>query len=301
MKNAAVINNDDFHATMEYAWKVSFLSLMRPAIRDELVLDGACSFSRELPGFLRDNWGSLSDCTIIDPFRLGWLLDLLFTVQSTEGDIVECGAFRGGSSILMALALQKLSVNKVIHVFDSFQGLPDPHINKDKGYKRGQFKADYDACITRIRDLGLEHIIRVHKGWFADTIKDFLASSPTKISLLHIDCDLYTSTKDCFSLFYPFVSPSGVVVLDDFNDGGRGEKTAVLELMIGHRELFHVGPAPQCFFRKGEYCKSQGSIFTDGGFDYDLAKLFQDTDYITWLNKLLQGNYRDYFNRFLSK
>ena len=287
MTNTTVINNNDFHATMEYAWKASFLSLMRPGVRDELVTQDGRSFSREFPGLLQEYWRVVHDCTVIDPFRLGWLLDLLFTVRLTEGDIVECGTFRGGSGILMALALRRLRVNKVIHLFDSFQGLPEPHAHKDKGYKRGQFKADYQACVSRICELGLDDIIHVHKGWFKNTIRSFLDCSSGKISLLHIDCDLYTSTEDCFSLLYPSVSSSGVIILDDFNDG--------------HRELFHVGPAPQCFFRKGEYRGSQDSIITDAGFDYCFMKLFHDTHYITWLNEIIEGNYRDHFTRFFTK
>src|SRR2546430_11735615 len=104
MTSYAMIGNDEFHTAMELPWKLSFLSLMRPVVRDELAMDFSYSFSRALPGFLRKHWAALHDCTIIDPFRLGWLLDLLWEVRLGEGDIVECGTFRGGSGILMSLA-----------------------------------------------------------------------------------------------------------------------------------------------------------------------------------------------------
>jgi len=41
-----------------------------------------------------------------------------------EGDVVECGVARGGSSALMALVLRALSSDKSVWAFDTFEGIP---------------------------------------------------------------------------------------------------------------------------------------------------------------------------------
>jgi hypothetical protein len=292
MSDSQLVESDAFHSVMELAWKVSFLSLMRPVVTDELVGSGTYSFSEKLPGFVLKNWSIIREFTIIDPFRLGSLLDRLHAASVLEGAIVECGSYRGGSAILMALALKSMGIKKEIHIFDSFEGLPEPHDQKDKGYKRGQFKADYAACVAKVNELGLADTINVHKGWFDDTITRFLDSRSVEIALLHIDCDLYASTRDCFSRLYPCVCNSGVVVLDDFNDGGRGEKIATLELMTGRPELMQIGPAPQCFFVKSGATSGGGVIIQDGWFKYSFDELFRNTEYISWLNDLMQDDYK---------
>jgi hypothetical protein len=299
MSNFNLIEKDDFHAAMESAWKGSFMAVMRADVRDELATQSGFKFSRKLPGLIQEFWPIIREATIVDPFRLGWILDMLHETLEVEGDIAECGSFRGGSAILMALTLKRLRSDKKIHVFDSFEGLPEPDASKDKGYKKGQFKGNYEVCVSKIRELGLEDTIHVHKGWFNETIGAVLKEEDLKLSLFHVDCDLYESTRDCFSLLYPRVSRSGMVILDDFNDGGRGEKLAVLELSGETRELFHVGPAPQCSFKKGQSVIQGGTVVTDAGSDYAFDQLFQDTNYCEWLNEVMGTDFKQDILRFV--
>jgi O-methyltransferase len=42
------------------------------------------------------------------------------------GDFVECGVWRGGSVMMMALALQGLGATRTIHCYDTFEGMPPP-------------------------------------------------------------------------------------------------------------------------------------------------------------------------------
>ncbi len=290
MEYCNVIGRDDFHQFLEEPWKVGFLSLMRPTVMEDLIQSGP-NFSVSTPGFVKMHWTDIMGDTLVDPFRLGCLTDVLQRVRDVPGDIVECGCYRGGTGILMALFLEKHGLDKHVHLFDSFAGLPEVHMQKDKGYKKGQFRSDLDALRMKIETLGLCHRIRIHPGWFNETVSKFLRTNPV-ISLLHVDCDLYTSTNDCFPALYPRVSTGGAVVMDDFNDGGRGEKLAILEELSSEQVLIHIGPAPQAHFYKGEALPAERRhIVSDAGFYYSFEELLKNHGYLSWISEVLEYDY----------
>jgi hypothetical protein len=44
-----------------------------------------------------------------------------------EGDLAECGVWKGGSSMLMALMLKRHGImDKKIHLYDTFEGMSEP-------------------------------------------------------------------------------------------------------------------------------------------------------------------------------
>ena len=115
-----------------------------------------------------------------------------------------------------------------------------------------------------------------------------------------MDCDLYSSTKDCFPYLYPLVSDGGAVVFDDFNDGGRGEKVAVLEYLLSSRETIYAGPAPQVFLFKNNVIMNSDNTYTDSGFNYNFDFLFSNTDYLNWLDNKLNVSYKKMILEFLA-
>lgn len=149
-----------------------------------------------------------------------------------NGALVECGTWRGGCSAMMALA-HKVSgkPKRTIHLFDSFEGLPEPISQKDgimatsyaKDNARGKLKA-IGKCVGSLEDNQevMEQIayypkslIQYHKGWFQNTISHD-ASSIGPIALLRLDGDWYESTKICLDNLFPSVVTGGIVVLDDY-------------------------------------------------------------------------------------
>jgi hypothetical protein len=239
--------------------------------------------------FVCENYGHVEGLTLVDPFRMAVLVDIVRASAEVDGDIVECGSYKGGTGILMALALRQLGIRKQIHLFDSFQGLPEPHQSKDSGYAKGSFASDYDALAARIAELGLSGEITLHRGWFADTVPPFLNTN-SKVSLLHIDCDLYASTMDSFPPLYARVPMGGAVVLDDFNDGGGGEKLAVLETLEGSDIVLRVGPAPQVHFFRGDNLVT-GPVCRQQGVTYDFGPLLELSDYCAWLDSKMAAPY----------
>jgi hypothetical protein len=57
---------------------------------------------------------------------------------------------------------------------------------------------------------------RLHKGWFDASIPKWLEANPDKIAFLHIDCDLYSSTKTIFELLASRIQPGTTIVFDEY-------------------------------------------------------------------------------------
>ncbi len=145
--------------------------------------------------------------------------------ERIPGDVVECGTARGGSAALLGLALKELGENRILWIFDTFEGLPlpsdaNPDLRIAKLYT-GSFRADFADVSALFDRLGLGSRCRLVKGLFADT----LPACPAKnIALLHIDCDWYESVKICLERFYDRVSPGGIIQFDDYGHWAGARK-----------------------------------------------------------------------------
>lgn len=148
------------------------------------------------------------------------LIDM--NVSNLEGDIVECGCYRGGGTIMIAEIIKEKGLAKHIYAFDSFEGLPDPN-EKDK-MRNGNIC--YSKGILSDTSLGLveakakffkvNKIIRFFKGYFQDTIPAAIQQNQ-KISVLIIDPDQYEGTKFCLEYFYMKMVKGGIVIVDDYS------------------------------------------------------------------------------------
>ena len=131
------------------------------------------------------------------------LLDLALDAVDGDGQFVEFGVFRGGSIRYIA----SRAPNKIIHGFDSFEGLPE----RWTGYNMEKGKFAMGGHLPRVPDN-----VRLHKGWFDATLPAWLAANPGPIAFCHIDCDLYTSTKTAFDLLAPRMRPGTVIAFDEY-------------------------------------------------------------------------------------
>lgn len=296
--------SDQFHRLLEYPWKSSISSYVPaiPFITPESInqrLGGPpIQFSRYLPDFLDQNWENIRFLTLMDPFRLGKLLDLLVEVQHLEGDVVECGTSKGGSAILLALAIRLLGIRKKVYVFDSFEGLPQPNAAVDKGYNKGMFRSSLQDLQQKLKDLQVDQIVCIRDGWFEKSIPAFLQDDPPKIALLHIDCDLYESTLDCMSGLYPLVSDGAAVIMDDFNDGCKGQKKAVLEVLGGQPAQIFVGATPQSYFFKKRFSRA-ANVYNEDKVSYVFDELLSSDAYLRWISEQNGNNYKAEILRFL--
>jgi len=177
-------------------------------------------------------------CTMCSNARLRGLYRSVRCVVGREipGDIVECGAARGGSAALMALTLRQLGARRRLWLFDTFEGLPAPSAD-DPDFEwanlfTGTCIGTLDEVRSLFRRLQLSDNVEFVKGLFQET----LPSTPvTQISVLHIDGDWYDSVKTCLDQLYDKVVSGGVIQFDDYGYW-QGARRAVDEF-ISVREI----------------------------------------------------------------
>lgn len=151
------------------------------------------------------------------------LVGLYAAVRETaevEGAIVECGVARGGSLVPLARANQLFSPDRLVIGFDSFEGFPDA-VTEDIGPrvpKGGRIDAWCAKTSLEAVRTSLDAPAELVAGFFADTLA---ASMPELISILHVDCDLYESTRDVLALGLRRVQPGGMVILDEYREQDR--------------------------------------------------------------------------------
>lgn len=135
-------------------------------------------------------------------------LDYIFNNFSlNDGHLLEFGVFQGRS----LKKITDLVKNKKIFGFDSFIGLPEPWIiNQNLIYSTGHFK------VSQLPSL--ENVI-FYQGFFDNTIKKYLNDYPTdNISFLHIDCDLYSSSKEILFELNDKILPGTIIRFDELTD-----------------------------------------------------------------------------------
>ena len=208
-------------------------------------------------------WSEIANHTVLNRYKAANICKLLKLVveQGLEGDVAECGVYKGGVSLLMALTLMESLSAKVLHMYDSFEGLPDPNSAKDLPYyRKGALRAGLQQVNELLAAHGAQGNASIHPGWFESVLP--LLPPTQKFCFLHIDCDLYESTKICLNELYDRVVEGGIVVFDDYFDIGGGERLAVDEFLSEHGgELLFAGPTEQVFFFKGRRCCPSDSRF----------------------------------------
>lgn len=152
--------------------------------------------------------------------------------HNVQGDIVECGVWRGGSSMMSALSLMPES-NRSLYLYDTFEGMSEPtkdDVNMigdeafDTWQGRDKCEADLNDVQTNMKltQYPFEKIYFV-QGKVEDTIPQIL---PSKIALLRLDTDWYESTYHELTHLFPLLVKGGVLIIDDYGHW-QGARKAV--------------------------------------------------------------------------
>jgi predicted O-methyltransferase YrrM len=119
-----------------------------------------------------------------------------------DGLVLEFGVATGGT--ILWLAARPQMRERRLYGFDSFRGLPECWANYGVGYF---------ACDPPSVPANVELVV----GLYADTLPAFLETHPGNAALIHIDCDLYNSTKTVLNLLAPRIVPGTVIVMDEYH------------------------------------------------------------------------------------
>jgi hypothetical protein len=160
------------------------------------------------------------------------------------GDIVECGVWKGGSSMMAMMSLLHFgNSSRNIYLYDTFEGMSTPsemdvsirgekvHENWESLSKPGE-KMRCDSGLAEVKEnVALtkypENKIHYVEGKVEDSIPSTL---PGSTALLRLDTDWYESTKHEMEHLYPLLVLSGVMIVDDYGHWA-GARKAVDEYM----------------------------------------------------------------------
>jgi O-methyltransferase len=170
------------------------------------------------------------------------ILDLIDQVAGVDGDIGECGVYRGGTLLAIGLYLRQSGARRRIYGFDSFEGF-DASVEIDlrlggaedpQKSRHGFADTSYAVIVRKLELLKLSEVALLIKGYFRDT----LPTAPARrYAFVHLDCDLYQSYRDCLEYFYERMTPGGIILLDEYDDPPwPGCNKAVDEFLDGRPE-----------------------------------------------------------------
>ena len=152
--------------------------------------------------------------------------------DAVRGDFVEAGDALGGSGILLASRLDR---DRSFHGYDVFGMIPPPgerdgsdsheryaaiSAGRSRGLGGDRYYGYMDDLLQRVQRSFARHgqapapgRIELHAGLFEDTLHP-----PGPVALAHIDSDWYDPVRLCLERIHEWLSPGGIVVVDDYND-----------------------------------------------------------------------------------
>jgi hypothetical protein len=125
------------------------------------------------------------------------------TAAKVDGHYLEFGVFTGGTIRFIASRIG----GRKIHGFDSFEGLPQDWA----GFNLGQRAFDVGGKLPRV-----PANVELHRGWFDDSLPPWVAANPGPVAFIHVDCDLYSSTRTIFQLLGDRFVAGTVILFDEY-------------------------------------------------------------------------------------
>jgi len=179
---------------------------------------------------VRRGWTSFERARLVHTYKEA--IDVLRRREPAAalGDYLEFGVYHGTSLSCMYQARADLGLDDQMRLFgfDSFEGLPESAATEDDNvWMPGQFKSPMRLTRDNLRKWGVpDGAVTLTKGWFSETCTPEMCRrlGIVKASVIMVDCDLYSSSRDALALCTPLIHSQAVIVFDDYNASGLGDK-----------------------------------------------------------------------------
>ena len=159
------------------------------------------------------------------------------------GDIIECGVFKGTSLIrfLTFRHILESENSRKIYGFDAFGKFPKPTNSSDKKFLKWWVNQAGDGIsLNELKEIIKKkkiHNFELIQGDVIKTIPTFIQKNKRiKISLLHLDMDIYKPTKFILEKLVNKIVKGGIILIDDYNSV-YGATKAVDEFLKKNRNL----------------------------------------------------------------
>jgi len=159
-----------------------------------------------------------------------YLYSAVERTAKVKGGVAEVGVFQGASAKLICEA----KGGRHCYLFDTFEGLPDPAGVDNTAqirFSKGQFTVDVESVRNYLINYEGVSII---KGFFPASAQAI--TGVNEFSFVHLDVDLYQSTRDAIEYFYPRMSRGGIIISHDYPFASGVRKA--------FDEFFHDKPEP---------------------------------------------------------
>jgi O-methyltransferase len=170
--------------------------------------------------------------TLVDLLRCFELWSLVQqSAKLSHGALIEVGVWRGGTGCLIAEAASGLPV----YLCDTFSGVVNVS-DKDTRYKGGEHSDTSVEIVQRLADsMGLSSV-QVLQGIFPTDTGHLVEET---FRFVHLDLDVYESTRQSLDFLWPRLVPGGIVVFDDYGTHGcEGVTRLVNEVSKSRDRLF---------------------------------------------------------------
>jgi len=167
--------------------------------------------------------------------------------ERLDGDVIECGVYKGGSSFQIAKKMKSLASKKTLYALDTFEGHPYDDVEdmpKDlvkQAYQKNEPRkrkgklndVDLNEIKNHFAKENLDNTIFL-KGLFEDSFKKI---SDKKFCFAHVDADFYLSVKQCIEFLKKRLVPNGVIVFDDYGVDDLAGCTKAVDILLGRDSL----------------------------------------------------------------
>ncbi len=174
-----------------------------------------------------------------------------------EGDFLECGVWRGGSTLAVKMIFEEYHWDAKVWLFDTFKGMTKPNkfdnlhngenakIHYDK-FDKGDYNAWCYASVEDVKQVFMEAKVNMNQCEFIKG--DVMKTLPQHIdkikhlSLLRLDTDWYESTKIEIEMLYPKLVSKGILIIDDFGfwEGARKAIEEYFDQQNHYPYLHHI-------------------------------------------------------------
>jgi hypothetical protein len=207
-------------------------------------------FEMEADPHVREILSRVGPYTMTSPERVFALVQATRYVVKYDipGAFVECGVWRGGSMMAVALTLlHEGGPTRDLYLFDTFEGMTEP-----TGKDRDSMGTSASSILTKTPSktgiwcyASLEDVTqalratgypseKIHfvKGKVEDTIP---CNDLSQIAVLRLDTDWYESTYHELTHLFPLLKTGGVLIIDDYGHW-QGAREATDQYFQEHTE-----------------------------------------------------------------
>lgn len=151
--------------------------------------------------------------TLVDPLRRHELWTLVGqSAKLAPGGYLEVGVWRGGTALLIALAMARFGAEGTLWLADTFTGVVKAG-EQDGLYVGGEHADVSYAEVVALLATQPKRDVEFLVGIFPEDTADRLTGA---LRFVHVDVDVYQSAKDVVEWCYDRIVPGGIVVFDDY-------------------------------------------------------------------------------------